>query len=677
MMDRFPLLFSPLRIGPMKIENRIVMPAMNLSYADDGFINEQIVNFYKARAIGGAGLIIIGGCFIDRVGMGIKLMIGIDDDKYIDKLKWFTNEIHACSKTKVAAQLYHAGRYAFEVITGVQPVSSSSKLNAFNKTVSRALKTEEIPGIVQKFADAATRAKRAGFDAVEILGSAGYLIDQFLSPFVNDRTDEYGGSFENRLRFPKMVIRAVREAVGDNVAVLMRYSGSDLVNGSLTHVEKAEIAPHLAAEGLDAINVTGGWHEAKVPMITMNVPPGAFSFFARQIKRKVHIPVFASNRINDPIIAERILQVHDADATCIGRGLIADPDFPRKAMEGRLREIRKCIGCNQGCFDPVFNMDVVKCLRNPQAGEEATYDFTKVASPLRVVIVGAGVAGLECARVAAIRGHNVSVYEKKNVVGGQAWYAGTPPGREEIIGMIEWYKDELARLGVPIYLGQEMNVESILGLKPDAVILATGARPSKPPIKGIDLPMVHYAWDFLDPTKRIYPGDTCVVIGGGATGVETALALAEFGALSPEVAGFLNYFDVLSAEDAWKATRTQRKVIIIEILGKLGQNFGKSTRWVMLQDLQKHDIRSIMNAKVTQITSQSDGRAMISYISGETADTIKDVDSIFVATSIESENAMEKGLKEAGVKVKLVGDAKKTGDLMQAIHTGFKAAVKL
>jgi 2,4-dienoyl-CoA reductase (NADPH2) len=661
----------------MTIPNRIVMPAMNMSYADDGYINEQVLNFYKARAIGGAGLIIIGGCYIDHVGMGIRMMIGIDDDKYIDKLKWFASEIHACAKTKVAAQLYHAGRYAFEVITGVQPVSSSSKINSFNKTTSRALKTEEIPGIVQKFADAATRAKRAGFDAVEILGSAGYLIDQFMSPFVNDRTDKYGGSFENRLRFPLEVIRAVRNAVGEKVAVLMRYSGSDLVKGSLTHTDKAEIAPHLAAAGLDAFNITGGWHEAKVPMITMNVPPGVFSYFSRLIKRKVNIPVFASNRINDPIIAERILQVHDGDAVCIGRGLIADPDFPHKAMEGRLSEIRKCIGCNQGCFDAVFNMDVVRCLRNPEAGEEAKYDLTKVANPQNVVIVGAGVAGLECARVAAIRGHNVSVYEKKDMVGGQAWYAGSPPGREEIIGMIEWYKNELSRLGVPIHLGKELTVDKVLALKPDAVILATGASSSKPPINGIDLPMVHYAWEFLDPTKRIYPGDTCVVIGGGATGVETALALAEFGALKPEVAGFLNYFDILNAEEAWNATRTQRKVIVIELLSKLGQNFGKSTRWVMLQDLQKHDIRTIVNAKVTQIASQADGKATISYIAGEAAETIKDVDSIFVATSIHSENALEKGLKDAGVKLKLIGDAKKTEDLMQAIHTGFKAAVKL
>jgi 2,4-dienoyl-CoA reductase (NADPH2) len=222
-----------------------------------------------------------------------------------------------------------------------------------------------------------------------------------------------------------------------------------------------------------------------------------------------------------------------------------------------------------------------------------------------------------------------------------------------------------------------MTVDGIMALKPDVVFIATGATPSKPPIKGIDLPMVHYAWDFLDPTKRIYPGDTCVVIGGGATGVETALALAEFGAIKPEVAGFLNYFDILSAEEAWKATRTQRKVIVIELLAKLGQNFGKSTRWVMLQDLQKHDIRSIMNAKVTQIVSQPDGKATISYIAGENPETIKDVDTIFVATSIRSENALENGLKEKGVKVKLIGDAKKTEDLMQAIHTGFKAAVKL
>nr|MDO8112194.1 FAD-dependent oxidoreductase [Candidatus Sigynarchaeota archaeon] len=676
-MEKFPLLFSPLKIGPMAIQNRIVMPAMNLSYADDGSINDQLTNFYKERAISEIGLIIIGGCYIDRVGMGIPMMIAIDDDKYIEKLRLFTDTMHACSKTKIAAQLYHAGRYAFELLTGVQPVSSAAKYSTFSKQTPRALATDEIPGIVQKFADGAARAKKAGFDAVEILGSAGYLIDQFLSPLLNDRTDKYGGSLENRMRFPIEVIKAVRNAVGEKVAVLIRYSGSDLVIGSNTLKDKAEIAPHLAAAGLDAFNVTGGWHEAKVPMITMNVPPGAFAYFAREIKRNVNIPVFASNRINTPNIAERILNEHYADAVCIGRGLIADPEFAIKAREGRVREIRKCIGCNQGCFDAVFAKTIVRCLRNPVAGWEGKYPLVPAATPLHVVVIGAGVAGLECARTMAMRNHVVSVHEKLDRIGGQAWYAAAPPGRESIADMITWYQDELDRLRVPIHLDDDMTVGKIKAVKPDVVILATGARAVKPPIKGIDLPVVHFAWEFLDPAKRLYPGDKCAIIGGGATGVETALALAEFGALRPDIAGFLNYFGVLEAEEAWKATRTQRKVIIFELLDRIGTNFGKSTRWVMLQDLEKHDIDVITTAKVMEIAPQSNGKATISYSVAGKDSKVQDIDTIFVATSIKPENALEKDLKEAGFKVKVIGDAKKTEDLMNAIHDGFKAGLKI
>lgn len=676
-MDRFPLLFSPLDIGHITIQNRIVMPAMNLSYSDDGSINDQLLNFYKERAISEIGLIIIGGCYIDRVGMGIPMMIAIDDDKYIDKLRWFTDMIHECSKTKVAAQLYHAGRYAFEILTGIQPVSSAEKYSTFSKQMPRALETDEIPGVVQKFADAAARAKQANFDAVEILGSAGYLIDQFLSPLLNDRTDEYGGSLENRMRFPIQVIDAVRNTVGDDMTILMRYSGSDLVEGSNTLKDKVEIAPHLAAAGLDAINVTGGWHEAKVPMITMNVPQGTFAYFAREIKKAVNIPVFASNRINDPFIAERILQENDADAVCIGRGLIADPEFAIKAREGRLREIRKCIGCNQGCFDAVFNKTIVRCLRNPVAGWEGKYPIIHTDAPLNVVIIGAGVAGLECARTAAMRGHSVSIYEKNGMIGGQALFAGAPPGREAIADMVTWYEDEMERLHVPIQLNQEMSVDAISNLAPDVVILATGAKAGKPPIEGIDLPMVHFAWEFLDPAKRIFPGSRCAVIGGGATGVETALALAEFGALRPDVAGFLNYYGIMDAEEAWKATRTQRKVYILELLDKIGMNFGKSTRWVMLQDLDKHDIETILTAKVSQIIQQDNGKAEIRYSIGDQESILQDIDSIFVATSIKSENSLEKSLKEAGFKVRMIGDAKKTADLMNSIHDGFKSGLKI
>ncbi|MFX0103499.1 MAG: FAD-dependent oxidoreductase, partial [Candidatus Hodarchaeota archaeon] len=639
---------------------------------------DQFVEFYKERAINEIGLIIIGGCYIDKWGMGFPTMPGFSDDKFIDGLKRFTAAIHDNSNTKVAAQFYHSGRYSFEIVIGEQPVSASSTYSPFSKQTSRALEVHEIQQIIDSFTAAARRAKQAGFDAIELPGSAGYLIDQFLSPLTNKRTDEYGGSFENRLKFPVEVIRACKKVLGIDLPIILRYSGSDLVPGSNTLKDKVKIAPFLVEAGLDAINMTGGWHESRVAMITMNVPRGAFTYFSRELKRAVNIPVFASNRINDPILAESIIHQGKADATCIGRGLICDPAFASKAREGKIKQIRKCVACNQGCFDMLMppKLSPVSCMRNPRAGMELKYKIEKTDNPRKIMVVGAGVAGLEFARIATMKGHEVSIHEKSNRIGGQAWLAATPPGREEIHEIIDWYKEEVERLGIELTLNQKIDEKLINDKDPDVVILATGSVPVKPPIPGIDLPMVHFGWDFLDPAKKITPGDKCVVIGGGATGIEVALCLSEFGSFSPEIARFLHYFEILDAEEAWKITGPQRDVIILEALGRLGSNFGKSTRWVMLQDLDKNGIKAIPNANIKEITKQGDGKATIWYVTGEEDREIKDIDDIFVATSIVSNKELE-GMLKGKRKYYKIGDAKKPKDLMEAIHGGFKRAMKL
>jgi 2,4-dienoyl-CoA reductase (NADPH2) len=410
----------------------------------------------------------------------------------------------------------------------------------------------------------------------------------------------------------------------------------------------------------------------------MNVPQGAYSYFSREIKRAIHnqVPVFASNRINDPAVAEAILRERKADAVCIGRGLICDPEFTVKSREGRFLEIRKCVACNQGCFDAILSLRPACCMRNPIVGNEGKYDLSPSLSPKQVIIIGAGVAGLECARIAVTRGHSVQVFEKSDRIGGQAWYAAAPPGRESINEIITWYQEEMERLHVPIEFNHQVTPEELSSMSADVVVFATGAFQRRPPIPGIDLPLVHNAWDFLDPASNIDPGDRCAVIGGGATGIETALALAEFGSFSPEIAGFLNYYDILDAENSWRITRTQRKVYLLELLDKLGSNFGRSTRWMMLQDMQKHDIEALTNASISKIEMNSDQKGTIEYTQGETVATIDDLDAIFVATSVASENALE-GSAPEGSRVVKIGDAKKTADLMKAIHEGFKAAIRL
>ncbi|GAI60275.1 unnamed protein product [marine sediment metagenome] len=354
----------------MTLSNRIVMPAMHLGLANDGFITKKLTNFYVERAKGGAGLLVVGGCYVDTYAKGLPSMIAIDDDKYLPELTEFTKAVHdARENIKICCQLYHGGAYAFPQIIGKQPIAPSAVYSKFSKTTPKEMTLEDIKREQQAFVDATIRAKKAGFDAVEICANAGYLMDQFISPKTNKRTDQYGGSLENRLRFPIETIKLMKSIVPDLV-IGYRISGDDFVPGSNTYKEKAIIAEELE-KYLDYFNVTGGWHETKIPQLTMDVPEGCYTYLAENIKKHVTIPIFSSNRINTPELAEQILMAGKADAICIGRGLIADPYLPIKARKGELRDIMNCIGCNQGCFDNVFRMMPVTCLRNARAGNEA------------------------------------------------------------------------------------------------------------------------------------------------------------------------------------------------------------------------------------------------------------------------------------------------------------------
>ncbi|MFX1269724.1 MAG: NADH:flavin oxidoreductase, partial [Promethearchaeota archaeon] len=349
---KFFKLFEPLKINRMTISNRIVMPAINLNYANDGFITQKLIDFYVERAKGGAAMLIVGGCYIDLYAKGHPMMISIENDKYLPMLTELTNAVHnARSDVKICCQLYHGGAYTYPQIIGRTPIAPSAVYSKFSKATPREMTLDDIKNEQQAFAEATLRAKKAGFDAVEICANAGYLMDQFLSPLKNKRTDEYGGDLENRIRFPIETIELMRSSAEDfNIGY--RISGDDFVPGSNTYKEKALIAEKLGKH-LDYLNVTGGWHVTKTPQTTMDVPEGCYTYLAENIKKHVSIPVFASNRINNPELAESILMAGKADAICMGRTLIADPYLPMKAKRGDLRDIMNCVGCNQGCFDSI------------------------------------------------------------------------------------------------------------------------------------------------------------------------------------------------------------------------------------------------------------------------------------------------------------------------------------
>ena len=663
---KFFKLFEPLKISNITLSNRIVMPAMHLGLANDGFITKKLTNFYIERAKGGAGLLVVGGCYVDIYAKGLPSMIAVDDDKYLPKLTEFTKAVHdARENVKICCQLYHGGAYAFPQIIGRQPIAPSAVYSKFSKTTPKEMTLEDIKREQQAFVDATIRAKKAGFDAVEICANAGYLMDQFISPKTNKRNDQYGGSLENRLRFPIETIKLMKSSVPDFV-IGYRISGDDFVPGSNTYKEKAIIAEELG-KYLDYFNVTGGWHETKTPQLTMDVPEGCYTYLAENIKKHVSIPIFSSNRINTPELAEQVLMAGKADAICIGRGLIADPYLPMKARKGELRDIMNCIGCNQGCFDNVFRMMPVTCLRNARAGNEARTELKPLKEKKKVMVIGSGPGGLEAARVAAIRGHEVHIFEKEDKIGGLLNIIWVPPGRNEFKRMIENYTYWIQKHGIRIHLQQEVSIEKVKEFNPDVVFIATGSKPTRPPIKGIDRKNVYWANDVFSGDAPV--GKNNVIIGGGATGIELAIFLTKYGALSREAFDFLTFYKALETEIALEMLHEGRnQVTVLEMLPKLGSALGKTTKWVLLDKCDALGVKLITGVNIQEI-----GDDYVNYLdAADKEQVINNVDYIYYATGVEPNDSLSKEIKLLNIKVEKIGDARKPQTVMEAVARGYK-----
>lgn len=662
-------LYQPIQIGPIEVKNRICMPAFGLNYAENRHCTQRTIDFYEARAAGGCGLIIVGGIGIDLVGSGV-IMPTIEGDEYIPGYQKLADTCHRYG-ARVMLQLFHAGRYSFSMlIEGQQSVSASAVSSRYTREEPRALSVEEILEIEEKFAAAAVRAKQAGVDGVEIIASAGYLICQFLSPLVNKRDDEYGGSFENRTRFPREVIEKVRERVGQDFAVTIRVSGSDFIPGSHTNKESAQACRVFEQAGVDAINVTGGWHETRVPQLPMAVPPGAFTYLAGGIKRLVSVPVMASNRITDPRQADKILREGLADMVCIGRAQIADPEWAQKGEEDRWEEIRPCVGCLQGCMDRLFSGQPLSCLTNPQAGLEKERALRPAAAPKKVVVVGAGPAGLEAACTAARQGHRVTLIEKQKSIGGQLPLAAAPPGRQDFISLLPYYRGQLKKLGIDLKLGKEATVRSLKKRAAEVLILATGAEPLLPEIPGIDLPRVCTAWEVL--REEVDLGRKVVVIGGGAVGVETALYIAAQGTISAETLKFLLMHEAEDFETLRDLCRKgTREVTLIEQLPKLGQDVGITSRWVLLKEIEFFGVKSLTESKVKEIRP---GEVVYEKNGNELSEL---GDSVVLALGSRPANALAEALTRAGVSFKQIGDCREPGKVIDAIHEGFTTAQEL
>ena len=659
------LLFEPITIGTLTLKNRIMMPAMHLNMCRNFKVTERLQAFYAERARGGAGLICVGYATIDELS-GQPGNIGAHEDDFLPGLTRLAATIKE-GGAAACVQLNHAGRYNHSLfLGGKQPVAPSPIASRLTQEVPRQLEETEIAQLIQHFAAAARRVQQAGFDAVEVLAGTGYLISEFLSPLTNQRQDAYGGSLENRMRFGLKVITAIRQATGTDFPLLVRINGNDFMAGGNSRDELLIFARHLVTAGADALNVNVGWHEAQVPQIVTKVPRGVFSYLARTFREQIPVPVIAGHRINDPTIARQLLAEGSCDLVAMGRALIADPQLPEKTRSGREQDIVHCVACAQGCFDNLFKLKAVECLCNPRAGYETHTLSQPTEKPQQVLVVGGGAAGMSAALAAAEQGHGVTLCERSNQLGGQLPIAGTPPGRAEFSILAEDLRRQLARHPIRVLPGTEVDASFLRQHRPDRLILATGGRPIAPLIPGADLPHVVQAWEVL--AKTVETGQRVVIIGGGAVGIETALLLAEQGTMSAADLKFLLVHRAEPLEELYRlATRGSKQITLVEMIDKLGSNFGRSTRWGILQDLQRFHVTALTRTKVQQITP---GGVMIEH-NDQTTEIA--ADTVVLAVGTSSYNPLAQTAAELQIPWQLVGDGQNPAMVFDAIHQGFAA----
>jgi 2,4-dienoyl-CoA reductase (NADPH2) len=654
-----PHLLRPGRIGTLELPHRMLMGSMHLGLEGPEADVERIAAFYAERARGGAALIITGGVAVCQEGIGegaAYFVFGRPADE--EALARVAEAVHAAGG-RIAVQLFHAGRYARSAETGLRPVAPSQVPSRLNpQDPPRALRAEELPELAETFARAARRARELGFDAVEIMGSEGYLLNEFLAPATNRREDDWGGDAQRRMRFPLLVAECVRRALGREVPLLYRLSGADLVEGGTPWEDTLTFARRLEAIGVDALDVGVGWHESPVPTVGMLVPRAAFAAVAAGIRAAVRIPVIAANRINTPAVAERVLASGAADFVSLARPFLADPAFARKAAAGQAHRINVCIACNQACLDHVLGRPPrpASCLVNPAAGREREFVLQPVARARRLAVVGGGPAGLECARVLAARGHRVTLFECGRSLGGQLLHALRVPGKGEFAETLRYYREELSAAGVRVELGVAPEARELLAF--DAVVVATGVRarvPDEAELPGVTLPHVVPYPDVF--AGRVAVGERVAIVGGGGVACDLAHFLTEQGPASAEAACFLLEYGVLPPEQAVGALAARRQVTLMRRGPRIGPQLGPTTRWALLALLRHRGVRMLTGVRYLAITPEG------VRIAREGREELVPADTVVLACGQLPEDHLAGELRGLGVPCRVIGGAREAAEL--------------
>jgi 2,4-dienoyl-CoA reductase (NADPH2) len=670
----YPTLLSPLQVGRITLPNRVLMGSMHVGLEEEWGRLEKMGAYFAARARGGVGLMVTGGVGPNRAGAVKPFAAKLTNRYEVYKHRAVTDAVHK-EGGRIAMQILHAGRYGYTP-WNVAPSALKSPITPFKP---RALSARGVEGTISDYVHCAQRAEQAGYDGVEVMGSEGYLINQFIVAKTNKRTDAWGGSYEQRIRFPVEIIRRMRKAVGDDFIIIYRLSMLDLVKDGSTWEEIVMLARAIEEAGASIINTGIGWHEARIPTIATMVPRAGFQWVTARMKGEVSIPLVTSNRINMPSVAESVLASGAADMVSMARPFLADADWVKKAEEDRCDEINTCIACNQACLDHIFVNKRCSCLVNPVACHETEWTITPAQTPRRLAVVGAGPAGLAAATTAASRGHQVTLFEAADEIGGQFNMAKTIPGKEEFAETIRYFRRQLELTGVTVRLGERVSAQDLAGGDFDEVLLATGVHPRQIKLPGIDHEKVLSYIDVLRGGAEV--GKRVAIIGAGgigfdigeflvhhgeSTALDTNAFMAQWGVdQTMSVRGGLT--DAADWTPARQVTLCQRKK------GKLGGGLGKTTGWIHRSALKNHGVEMLSECQYEKI----DDVGLHLTVKGEPR--VLEVDNVVICAGQVSAQGLVAGLEAAGISHQLIGGAHLASELdaKRAIEQGTRVASAL